>query len=626
MPLVSAGPALEASAESNDLPVRLPSIDGSLRPDPPLMLSQLPSGEDTSALPDASSTDESESTVPSASDEQLPPAGREPSARPELIPRPADPPAPILASDSTNLADGNLVGWWDPYVSTPMRQSACPMPLTVETLVTLALKYSHQLRVYADAPLIRDTSVIEADSAFDWNAYVETMWNDIDEPVGSRLITGGPPRYQDHKWQYDMGVRRRTTAGGQFELGQQFGFENNNSTFFEPNNQGTARLSLNYTQPLLRGAGKAYNTSLIVLAQIDADTARDEFAQKLQDELLEITRAYWALRMERGLLLQKQRLYNRAQTILTDLENRSTIDALANQIVRARAAVAARKSDLYRAAASVKNAEGRIRALVNAPELGQIDQCEFLPVDAPTSELFCLEMPDALMTTMQNRPEIHQTIKQIKASSIRLQMSQKEMLPILDVVMETYANGLQGNSNVGGAFVDQLSTGAPSYRAGLQLEVPLGNRQAKSRLERRALEARQLQSQLQATIQTLGLETEVAVREVQTTYREARAKFQAVEAAESEVDYIYSRWQLLAGEDRSASLLLEDLLSAQERLAAEESEFLDAQIRYNLAITNVKRAMGTLLQLEQVRIDKAIMPDGLPAAVLNRAYDTPDSP
>ena len=40
------------------------------------------------------------------------------------------------------------------------------------------------------------------------------------------------------------------------------------------------------------------------------------------------------------------------------------------------------------------------------------------------------------------------------------------------------------------------------------------------------------------------------------------------------------RWKLLPGDDRSAGLLLEDILTAQDRLMEEESSFLRAQVDY----------------------------------------------
>jgi outer membrane protein TolC len=501
-----------------------------------------------------------------------------------------------------------------------MRHTAQPHPISVDQLVAAALECSAFVRVLSDAPLIRDTAIIEADAAFDWKAFMETAWNDVDEPVGSTLTTGGPPgsRFKNQLFEYDWGVRKQNTLGGRFEIGQRYGWERSNSAFFVPNNQGTARLTLSYSQPLLRGAGTVYNTGLVLLAQIDATMSRQEFSRELQNHLLEVSRAYWSLYLERGGLLQRQRLYNRGKEVLENLEHRQEIDAVTNQIVRAQAAVTARRSNLYRAAAAVKNAEGRIRALVNAPDLGVLDEKELVPTDVPTTEEIPVDLSGTMETAVRHRPEIQQSMEQIKASAVRVKMSKNELLPALDLVLETYVAGLRGESDIGSAFTDQFQApSTPSYSAGLQFEMPFGNREAKARYQRRALEVRQFENQFRSTLYALRLEVEIAVREVQTAYREIEAKHQAMEAAQSEVNYITQRWELLPGDDRAASLVLEDLLAAQDRLAIEEFEFLDALVTYNLALMNLKRATGMLLQCERVVVGAADE-CGLPTLLLHK--------
>ena len=156
------------------------------------------------------------------------------------------------------------------------------------------------------------------------------------------------------------------------------------------------------------------------------------------------------------------------------------MDAVTNQIVRARAAVTARESDLYRSEAAVKNAEGRIRALVNAPDLGMLDEFELMPTEQPTSMEIPVDLRLALETSIKNRPELHSAVKQIKAASVRADMSKNELLPALDVVLESYVAGLQGDSDVAGAWQEMFNEGQPSYSAGLLLEVPLRNREAKA--------------------------------------------------------------------------------------------------------------------------------------------------
>ena len=196
-----------------------------------------------------------------------------------------------------------------------------------------------------------------------------------------------------------------------------------------------------------------------------------------------------------------------------------------------------------------------------------------------------------------------------------MNLTKNELLPALDVVLETYVAGLRGDSAIGVAWTDQFSAGGPSYTAGLQFEVPLQNREAKARFLKRALEMRQLQSQLQSTLNALQLEVEVAVREVETSYQEVRARFESMRASMGEVQFIEERWALLPGDDRSAALYLEDLLAAQDRLALAEFEFANAQVSYNLSLSDLKRANGTLLQCEQIEVNK-IEDDGIPSLLL----------
>ena len=490
--------------------------------------------------------------------------------------------------------------WWEQQVGGASRVNANPVSVTVNQLIVSALQNSAQVKVFSDLPLIRETAITEADAAFDWVSFMETRWDDISEPVGNTLTTGGPPRFRDHNFTHSAGARRRNTLGGEFEVSQRLGYQNNNSVFFLPNDQGTARLTMSYTQPLMRGAGRVYNTSLTVLASIDTKIARDEFSRQLQSHLLEVTRSYWSLYLERASLLQKQRLLVRAEEILGDLEQRQELDAVNSQVVRARSAVASRRAEIMRAEMAVRNAESRIRALTNDPTWGTNEAVELVPGDAPFRAETPVDMEQSIATAMRHRPEIGQAVKQVKASCVRMNMAKNEVLPALNVVLESYLSGLKGDSRIGEAWQSQFDEGEPSYSVGLQYEMPIWNRAAKARLQRRRLEVRQLQNQFQTTAETLKLEVAVAVRELMTSFGELDARSRAMEAANSEVEYISQRWKTLGSEDRSAALMLEDLLNAQVRLADAEFAFLNSSVTYNLAQMNYKKAVGTLLQDESI--------------------------
>jgi len=523
-----------------------------------------------------------------------------------------------LAEPALHQPDSATV-WWTPGVSMPIRSEPHHLMVSVEDLLIRSLKFSSQVRVFSELPLIRETSVVEADAAFDWHAFLDSRWDDISDPVGNTLtVGGGGTRFEDNNLSSSFGARKRTHTGGQLELSQRFGHQRTNSTFFQPNPQGTSRLALSYTQPLLRGKGRVYNNSLKVLACLDTNIAKEEFDRQLQSHLLEVVRAYWGLYQERGIYLQKSRAFNRAQEVYQRLERRSQIDTLESQLISANAEVKSRGSALRRSAAAVLNAEDRIRALVNDPALGE-DGCELIPIDAPGVQDFPVTMQEALSAAVQCRPEINQALKQIQASCVRVNMSRNELMPVLNLVTETYVSGLRGEGNSAGAFGDQFSVGEPSYSIGIQFEVPINNRAARARHIRRQMEMRQLQSQYQTTLQTLKLETRVAVREVETSFDELETKLAAMNAVNTKSDYIQRRWELLPGESRSGSQVLEDLLAAQAQLLRAENECLTAMVTYNLSLMNLKRATGMLLQHEQVVTGRTCL-KGVPMQIVDKPF------
>ncbi len=508
--------------------------------------------------------------------------------------------------------------WWDADVHESMQSQATSLSLTLEQTIWYALNNSAQIQVFSDLPLIREQAITEADAYFDWTEFFDTRWDSLNNPVGSTLtVGGGKTRYLNNQFSFSAGLRRKNEIGGKFEIAQQFGTQNTNSTFFVPKNQGTARLALSYTQPLLRGRGQEYNRSLFVLANIDAQAAQQEFYRELQGHLVEVTRGFWSVYLERATLIQKYRLYEASTKVLKELEARADIDANQGQILRTRAAVAGRKAELVRSRTAVKNAESRLRGLVNAVDLGDGQTTELIPSDIPLRQVVAVDVSTNMANALQVRPEINQAMKEMQAACVRLNMSKHEMLPTLNLIAETYVAGLRGNYNVPQAYGNQFSVGAPSYSLGLQYEVPIGRRLSQARLTRREIELRQVRNQFRSVTETIKVEVEVSTREVETAFKEMLAKQQQIAAATSDATSIANRWEMLPGADGSAAVVLDQLLRAQERQTAAENDYLTAELTYNLALTNLKKSTGELLRAENVTESRACE-CGIPRTILDK--------
>lgn len=514
----------------------------------------------------------------------------------------------ILQQLQNQAASGSqevVESWWDSHVTGSLR-SEQPLPADIHTLLYLALQHSNNIKVAKRDPLIRETAVEEADSNFDWVRYLNTAWNDTSQPIGNTLTAGGTAtRFNDNVFTGTGGLRKLTRYGGILDISQRFGWQDNNSLFLLPDNQATSQFTVSYTHPLLRGRGQAYNNSLVVLAQVDSSVAEHEFYATLQDELLEITRNYWALYLERATFSHQMRLFLKTQEIYQTLVARQSVDTQRTQLVTASSALENRRADLIRAQTAVTNAETRLRGLINAPELANTDVAELIPEEMPVIAAYAADLQSELQTAIQNRPEIQAAIEQVKAGSTRLGIAQHELLPALNLVTQTFANGLRGDSDFGGAFGDQFSTGRPSYSIGIQYELPVGNRLARARLCRRKHEVARLRDEYARALTAVETEVDIAVRELRTSYLEIAAKGRALAATEAEAKTIRERWVTMIDGRGTAALNLESLLRAQERVTDAEREYVTSVLTYNLAMVNLKRANGTLLQSESVNVSAA---------------------
>jgi outer membrane protein TolC len=499
---------------------------------------------------------------------------------------------------SQTFSDAAQTMWWDAIVAQPIGLSANCTPVDINALTQIALASSPFIRGILTEPEIRQTDVVIADAEFDPLSFVEGKFADTDEPIGSTLTTGNnATRFRDDTLTSALGIRRKTRTGGGLELVQRGGFQSNNSTFLIPNPQGTSRLELNFSQPLMRDRGRVVNSTRTLLAQLDVQAATSETRGRLEDHLLEVTRAYWELFQTRAEFLQKLRLLNEAIELHAVLAARGSVDTQRRQILRAEVAVARRRSDMLRLDTRVRNAQSRIGLLTGDSQLSNGGRIELLPLDQPFVGQVNLSIRDVTISALEHRTDIAQSIKNIQAISAKVGAARNQVLPRLDLILSSYVAGLDDNRNTFQAIGRQFSDGRPSYAAGFFFEVPMGNRANQARLKRNQLELSKAVAEFEQTAEIAFNETELAVREIHTTFAELDSRKQSVAAASREVNYLVQRWQLLPEPGESAVLLIEDLLDAQERLAEEEQFVTRAQVNHALAWVELRKTMGVLLQV-----------------------------
>jgi len=524
---------------------------------------------------------------------------------------------PAAGTDGEKVP-GGFSPWWNEQAAAKLFEGSEASSQALDDLFARALKHSSQIKVFSDVPLIRETGIREARGEFDTHLFTEGHYSFGNEPVGTLLDTGRTGRYRKWETYLEAGVKKKLVTGADVKVSQEFLRINDNSLFRDPNPQAYAKLGLVIIQPLLRRAGVKYNRSWIRIAKLDSEIARNEFVRQTESHLLAIVRAYWNLHLTRSVCIQKRKLLADTAAVVARLEKRKDLDAIEGELMQARAAVARRRADLVRAEMGIKNAEDRIRALVNDPELLKSTKVELVPNHAPAFAELQVNMKDAAATALENRPEIAQAFLQLKAAAIRRNVAKNELLPQLDLILETAIAGLDRAGRLTDGYDEQWDA-HPGFLVGFKFDFPAENNAAEARYLRRRLEMRQQLAQLQTTVDTVLLEVKISARELATSYREMNSRYESLQAAQEDLRILNKRWASHAGAANKPAIgYLQLLLEAQQRQAEAEEDFARASTLYNVAMVNLQRAQGTLLQYKDLQVTEDEDERGLPLLKLSK--------
>ena len=513
-----------------------------------------------------------------------------------------------IFSDDQFIESGSIPAgyspWWQKKVSGQINTAVPSISTDVSSLFNQALQYSSQIKVFGDLPLIRKTTIQEAEGVYDFRLFAEGRLNDLDEPVGDNLQTGGPNRYREHSKSLEYGIRKRFLLGTEIELKQSIGDMDTNSAHFNPTNQARTGTHLTITQPFLKGFGISYNRTPIDLAGIDFSISREELRRNVESHLLQISRAYWGLYLERSFLIQKERLSKKTRKIYNQMKQRTGMDVPPSLLARAKSQVNAYELAAMQAEYGMLNAQSRIMALVNAPELSNGESLEMVTKQLPSNEKFDITFEKTLQTTLNNRPEVAQAVKHIQSAYLRLARSENEMMPTLDLFFKTYVKGIDGDYDYGSSYSNQFSDGDPSYVAGLRFEIPLGNNSAKARNIRKKLEIRQLLHQLDVTVENVLMEAKVSYCELEKNYRSMVQAYQIMLSDEEEEKALLSRVDYLLANNEQYGDVLYRLMDASERVTDSEALFAKSELTYNYALYNLYRVMGVLVSENDIVIEE----------------------
>jgi len=451
------------------------------------------------------------------------------------------------------------------------------------------LANSYAIRVQSYTPAVDQTRIVEAEAAFDATFFATLNSNKQNTPVASALQGSNVEALL-----MEGGLRQLLPGGMQVQTSLNLQRQSNDFQFQTINPVYESQFTVEFRQALLRGFGLDYNRTQILVAKNDKRISDQEFARQVQTTLLNVETAYWRLYQARRILGVQARMLATFEQLYRKLEQRREFDAIPVQINETRAQLESAKADFIRICNEIRNAEDSLIALINDPALNLADDVEIIPTDVPLLDPIVLDRLAEAQAALDHRQEIAQAKLRIHSSRILVGAAKNQVMPKLDLLFRYAVDGLGLNAH--NAFSEVTKNDYHEYFVGVEFEIPVGNRARRAAERRAQLQQGQAIAALKSAFEQVLLDVNVRVREVITQQNLIQPNLQSADASEARVDSIRVR------AETSDFLQISNELSAIRSLAVTRNDLLQSVVEYNIAMVELERSKGTLLDYYNVAI------------------------
>ncbi|MGA2501213.1 MAG: TolC family protein [Tepidisphaeraceae bacterium] len=499
----------------------------------------------------------------------------------------------------------------DPATTRPSMAAQPNRPivrLKLQEIIHRAVANNLDTRVASYQSAIDETRILEAEARFD-PTWVSSFQSQRQFPQGIIANNLTPPEVNSYIM--STGMKQDTDLGTHFEATaqtteQRYAQQSSFSTALTRGKSWDDQVILKATQPLLRDFGGDVNRARITIARNDQKISQLDTRDQLEKVLQQIEEAYWKLvQAEQDAEIQEQ-LLKAAETTMDILIKRMVGDVNMVQVAQARSAVESRATDLVRARSRVEDYSDQIKRLMSDPEFPVAGGVVIKAADEPVAEPVKLALSDQIATALQNRIELLQQQIRIDSARIIIKAADNNALPKVDLSAQI------GYEGIGLNWTDSLSSWDDSklvnWGVGIQVEVPIGNRQARAIQQRTHLQYTQAVVQWKLHADTVANDVKMALREVETSWNESIAARRSVFAAQDALTAIEEREK---GNQQLTPEFVQLKLDRQIAVASAKSSETRAIAGYNLALANLEKAKGTLLQYNAVELKEAIGPESL---------------
>ena len=483
------------------------------------------------------------------------------------------------------------------------------LPMTLEEAIEKALQNNNDIDTSRNDVQIAEFNLRGARGIYDPLLVSENYYESATTPVASTI--GGATNGSVTQTRYfgSAGVSGFSpVAGGSYSADFNSSRTSTSNTNATLNPQFPSVLTLSYVQPLFRGLRFDINRRNIEIARKNLSLTDAQFRQRAIEVIAQVEQAYWnlffalrnlqvqidAVKQARTQLESNQRLV--AQGVLAPID-----------VIAATTQITTFEQSVYTAQEDVTRAENNLKTLMLPDRTAAEWSRPITPVSEVSLEPPRIGLEIAVSEALKNRPELAELQTNAEINRIDERYYRDQTKPQIDLVGSYTAQGLAGTqagerippANLVGGYFNSLGNlfgqDFPTYRVGVAISLPWGNRTAKANLGRTLVQSDRIKNQQAQAEQII----EAEVRNSTQALRSSEARLASALASRQSAEQLYESEQR---QFRAGTTTFYLVLQRQTELLTARSRELQAQTDLNKAISEFQRATGTTLSANNVTV------------------------
>ncbi len=382
----------------------------------------------------------------------------------------------------------------------------------------------------------------------------------------------------------DMSLEVHSLSGSTYEFRLGTEWVTSDLAFLLDEPYYESEVAFKVTRPLLRGYGEGIPTTGVRVARNSLEISRLQYDETVYTAVASAIEAYWELFFARADLDVAKKSLELAQNLLKEVKNRIRVGKLASlEVFKAEAEVARRQESLIRARKAVSDTQDMLREVMN---LRNWDR-EIVPVDAPPEPARPMDLDKALQLAFEKRPDYRRALLDSRNKVELRKFEENQKRSQLDFFAIVSSNSVDDSTKDVPWAAFPLDTSS-SWSAGLAYSRPLGGREAEGQYLRAVNE----ESRARVLIEVMAQRVRLQVREA---WRNVSLAMESVDA--TSVTRLAADRSLRAEEEkfRVGKATLNDVLQFQAEFASALSAEKRSRADYAIALSNLARQTGTLL-------------------------------